>query len=145
MMATECPEYPDLVAAEPRLLQLKADIEAETPGIDGRYCANRAWYRPGGFKGRYVRLVGWHRNAPTRPRPEVTRGHHDPGAPRSLRVITLSEVEPDRSWEARRRRDEEAGIGWLWSMQAYSVGYSHLYDLLPDCSRCTCRRRSVGA
>jgi hypothetical protein len=119
MMATDLLSWADLSTAEPRLLPLEADVRAERPGVDGAYCANARWYGPGGFKGRYRRLVGLNRNAPPR---------------------RLLELRPDPDRDARRRRDEAAGLGWLWSSAAYDAGYLHLYALLPDCAYCACSR-----
>jgi hypothetical protein len=127
MMATGLLGWEDLLDAEPRLALLEDAIRAETPGADGRYCANRAWYGRDGYKASYTLLVGWRRNAVARPRPARAR------------VITLSEVKLDRTdVEARRRADDAAGLGWLWSMEAYSLGYAYLYDLLPCCRLCAC-------
>jgi hypothetical protein len=128
--------WEDLIGAEPRLIDLEADVLFEEPGVDGYYCANHVWYRQGGFKGRYLRLVGLARNSPPGPPPPP----HQAGSARAVQLISAADIKADRSIKARRRADEAAGIGWLWSGEAYDVGYHHLYDLLPDCCHCACPR-----
>ncbi len=55
------PTWADLVAAEPELRVLLADIRRVTPGPD--FCANAVWYGygdpAGGFRERLGNLVGW--------------------------------------------------------------------------------------
>ncbi len=124
-----------LVDAEPRLADLEADVIAETPDVYGDYCANAAWLGRGGFKARYVRLVGWHRDKPARV-PDPYEQFQATG--KGLRVVQLSTVKPDITYRARRAADGAAGLGWLWSREAYDVGYRYLYGLLPGCCDCCC-------
>lgn len=51
------PTWAALVRHEPRLSELRADVEAvkSRPG----FCANAAWYGPGKFRQRMKALVGW--------------------------------------------------------------------------------------
>jgi hypothetical protein len=53
------PTWAELVRLEPRLLALQRDIRA-VDGSDPHFCANKVWYRPGGFKDRLCQLVGWY-------------------------------------------------------------------------------------
>lgn len=124
----------NLVAAEPKLAALEAEVRAVVPA-DERFCANAAWFGYDGWPGlkpRYVQLVGWERGAPG---PDYSRS--------DLACVglddfldELDEWEPDR--QRRMAEDEAAGRGFLWSEQAYEVGYKHLYELLPACRICGC-------
>ena len=54
--------YEELCEIEPGLKELEAEIRAERPRPDGRYCANMAWYRK--YKPRLCLLVGWEARLP---------------------------------------------------------------------------------
>lgn len=54
--------YKELREIEPGLKELEAEIRAERPGPDGRYCANRVWYCK--YKPRLCLLVGWEARLP---------------------------------------------------------------------------------
>ncbi len=60
--ATTRPTWDELIAIEPGLAALLAEVRRERPGR--RYCANARWFghaphRGEGFKPRMERLVGW--------------------------------------------------------------------------------------
>lgn len=55
--------FADLVALEPRLGSLEAEIKAIRRPDEGEVCANELWYRDG-YKRRMSALVGWYRVGP---------------------------------------------------------------------------------
>lgn len=126
-----------LAELEPRLLELEAEIQqvADDPA-DPRFCANAAWER-GGFRDTLVSLVGWHRG-------EVNVDE-DAGKPPGEALRLYSRDDLARKWlatnelvQARKQREEAAGLGVLWTSSAYEVATDRLYGYLPPCRNCVC-------
>lgn len=124
--------WTDLVVGEPLLAELEAEVRAVRPYDDGRFCANAVWYGYAGWPGikpRYLRLVGWDRGAKE-------------AEPTGWGLVDIEELlagdDYDADQEALRQADKQAGRAFLWSSEAYDVGYHHLYELLPACRVCGC-------
>jgi hypothetical protein len=133
---TEPITWERLVAAEPRLAALEAAVRAERDDGD-RYCANAVWhntYDREDFKAEFARLVGWGRNADLI---DAVTGRQEftVGSVGDL-LDEMSHWEPYR--DLAKAIDAAAGRGFLWTDEAYEVGYDHLYALLPDCRGCIC-------
>lgn len=125
-----------LAELEPRLLELEATVQSLADNEnESWFCANRAWLN-GGLKRVLVELVGWERGD--------IQVESNAGRPRSP-VISMNVTEIVSQYEVleplrqqRKEREHAAGLGVLWTSQAYSVAYAHLYDGLPACRACDC-------
>ncbi|MFN2555686.1 MAG: hypothetical protein ABR592_02230 [Nitriliruptorales bacterium] len=133
--------WPLLVAAEPKLAELEAEVRGVTPA-GSRFCANGVWYGRAGqrsLKQQLMELVGW------------THGESvDSAGPAEFDVGQLltgdeliaewEQTEPER--QQRKAADEATGRGFLWTSEANDVVYDYLYALLPECRECSCLRVS---
>jgi hypothetical protein len=95
------------------------------------FCANAYWYGCDGFRAELGRLVGHGRRA-VHP---VTDRHEGGKGPT---LMTASEVGVRSATYgsllgAIREREQQQGLGVLWTSEAYDAAYEHLYSILPDC------------
>jgi hypothetical protein len=143
MMATDGPPFINwqvLRDYEPGLAELERDILALP--MDGVFCAPLAWEKV--FKPRLGRLIGHRRGAPERSEAE----RQELRAQMTDGVINLGDLQLGQAYQQRaqvmaerRQRDEEEGLAWLRSMEAYECAARHLWQLMPDCrGDCACSR-----
>lgn len=140
--------FDDLCRLDARLRDLERDVRefADVYGRKEPRCANAAWYGYGpfqgrGFKPRLLKLVGDEREPLGYAAPQFPPHPDEFSIPidhpyfdecNRLYQAAVDEAEERLTPEAR---DNERV---LRSSSAYDVVYDHLYELLPDCSGCSC-------
>lgn len=123
-VSPESLEWKDLVALEPALAELEAEIRSSAPAfLDD---SEDAWYgrngRPG-FKARMRQLVGWSRRSPE----WWTPGPSSP-EPRRLDDLLRQLEEREPVLVGILAEDIANGREILWSSEAYALAYKTLYD-----------------
>jgi hypothetical protein len=134
-------DFDALAELEPRLRDLERDVRAfaRTHGRSSAR-AEAAWYGPGGFKARLVKLVGFDREPPGYVAPErLSPSRVDGGGG----LVIVSAADPallenfTRRMRARREAVSQltpAELGdekFLVTSNAYDAVYSHLSRLIP--------------
>ena len=135
------PTWDDLVILDQRLAALERDalVIRGSARRKGSFCANAAFY--GRLKPALSLLVGWGRlpegyTPPMRQRPD--RG--------PLEFVTLAELI-EETGDARQSlsaflatltQEQREAHAVLATPEAYDVVYQRLYDLIPNCRRCSC-------
>lgn len=138
LAATNRLTWDDIIRLDPRIAALERDalVIRGLARRKGSFCANAAFY--GRIKPALSVLVGWGR---------LPEGYTPPKRmDRPIQFVTMSELVDETNADrktlsaflATLTPEQREAHAKLTTSEAYDVVYERLYDLMPNCRRCSC-------